>query len=214
MLNRASKIVNRAESLSPSQSDVFAFYKCFLKDHNRAPSIREAAKKMKREISNVHYHLKKLESMGLIVRTPGYRGVRLVERQKKLIPLLGAVACGEPITIFEESEDVISVPENMIADGYGHYALRAKGNSMINARISNGDILVIRKQSDVNDGDIAIIATGESPFETATLKTIYHTKSALMLVPQNNTLEPYVVKNGEVRGKLVGVLRDLENLSL
>lgn len=209
MIKPSRSAVKKADSLASSQSEVLAFYKRFISAHNRAPSVREAAKKLKREISNVHYHLKKLESMGLIVRTSGYRGVRMVENQEKLVPLMGVVACGEPITIFEESEDTVPVPENMISNGYAHYALRAKGDSMINARISDGDILVIRKQSDVNNGDIAVVATGESPFETATLKSVYHTKSALMLVPKNDALEPYIVKKGEVRGKLVGVIRNV-----
>jgi repressor LexA len=207
MLEHATNLVKSAKSLPSSQAEVLAFYKGFMNDHGRAPSVREAAKKLKREVSNVHYHLKKLEGMGLIVRTPGYRGVRLVEEQEKLVPLLGVVACGEPITIFEESEETISVPDSMITNGYGHYALRARGDSMIKAKIGDGDILVIRKQSEVEDGKIAVVATGEPPFESATLKTVYHTKSALMLVPQNDTMEPYVVKKGEVRGKLVGVIR-------
>ncbi|MFA7682412.1 MAG: transcriptional repressor LexA [Candidatus Peribacteraceae bacterium] len=211
MVEHASNLVNIAKSLPSSQAEVLAFYKRFFSEHGRAPSIREAAKKLKREISNVHYHLKKLERMGLIVRTPGYRGVRLVEQQEKLIPLLGVVACGEPITIFEESEEAVSVPDSMITNGYGHYALRAKGNSMINAKIGDGDILVIRKQSNVEDGKIAVVAIGEPPFESATLKTVFHTKSSLLLVPQNDALDPYVVKNGEVRGKLVGVIRNFDS---
>ena len=198
-----------AKSLPPSQAEVLAFYKRFFDDHGRAPSVREAAKKLNREVSNVHYHLKKLESMGLIVRTPGYRGVRLVEQGEQFVPLLGTVACGEPITIFEESEEAISVPKSMLTNGYGHYALRARGTSMINAKIDDGDILIIRKQSDIDDGDIAVVATGELPFESATLKTVYKTKTALMLVPQNDALEPYILKKGEVRGKLVGVVRSL-----
>lgn len=200
--------VKMASSLSPAQAEVLAYYKRFMSEHGRVPSLREAAKSLSREISNVHYHLKNLEKQGHLVRTGGYRGVQLVEKQSKIVPLVGTVACGEPITIFEESEEHVQVPENWILNGYAHYALRAKGDSMVQANIGDGDVLLIRQQQDVEDGDIGVVATGEPPFETATLKTIYHTKGALMLVPQNEKLEPYVVKKGEIRGKLVGVIRE------
>lgn len=196
-------------SLSSPQAEILDCYRKFMRKYGRAPSLGEVADKLERDRSNVLYHLKNLERMGLLVRTGGHRGVRLVEKAASVIPLLGVVACGEPITIFEESEEAVSVSESMITNGYAHYALRAKGDSMIKAKIEDGDILVIRKQSDVNDGEIAVVATGESPFESATLKTVYHTKNALMLVPQNDDLEPYVVKKGEVRGKLVGVIRNV-----
>lgn len=173
------------------------------------PSIREAAEDLELDVSNVHYHIRNLEKMGLMVRTGGHRGVRLVSPASKVIPFLGTVACGEPIAIFEEVDENVQVPENMILNGYAHYALRARGDSMINAGIKDGDVLVIRKQEDADDGDIAVVAIGDPAMETATLKTIYHKKDALLLKPENDDLEPYVVRNGEVRGKLVGVVRSL-----
>ncbi len=173
------------------------------------PSIREAAEDLELDVSNVHYHIRNLEKMGLMARTGGHRGVRLVSPTSKVIPFLGYVACGKPITILEEVDEHVQIPENMILSGYAHYALRASGNSMIKAGIKDGDLLVIRKQPDADDGDIAVVATDEPPFETATLKTIYHKKEALLLKPENDELESYVVRKGEIRGKLVGVIRNL-----
>jgi repressor LexA len=196
-------------SLSPSQAAILSFYKEFMARHDRAPSIREVATKLKREPSNIHYHLKNLERLGLLIRTGGYRGVRLVGKLSKVIPLVGVIACGEPITILEEVEENVQIPEDMVLNGYAHYALRAKGNSMIKAGIHDGDVLVIRKQSDVQDGDIAVIATDEPPFEAATLKRAYHKKESLLLKSENDDLEPYVIKKGDVRGKLVGVIRNM-----
>jgi len=149
--------------------------------------------------------------MGMLVRTGGPRGVRLIEKASKVIPLLGVIACGEPITVFEEVDEQMDVPANMIKSGSAHYALRARGNSMINAGIKDGDILVIRKQSDVNDDDIAVVVTGEPPFENATLKRAFHKKEALLLKPENDNLESYVIKRGDVRGKLVGVIRNFNS---
>lgn len=193
-------------SLSPAQAEILDFYRKFMRKNNRAPSLGDVADKLGRERSNVLYHLKNIERMGLLVRTGGHRGVRLVEKSQGVLPLLGVVACGEPITIFEESEEFVHVPQDMITNGYAHYALRAKGDSMINAGIQDGATLIIRKQSDVSDGDIGVVATGEPPLESATLKRIYHSGKALMLKPENDNLEPYVVKGGEIRGKLVGVI--------
>lgn len=196
-------------SLSPAQAEVLDFYRKFMRKNGRAPSLGEVANKLGRDRSNVLYHIKNLERMGMIVRTGGHRGVRLVNQASKVIPLLGAVACGEPITILEEVEESVQIPENMILDGYAHYALRAKGDSMIKAGINDGDILVIRKQPDVQDGDIAVIATDEPPFEAVTLKRAFHRKESLFLKPENDELEPYVIKKGDVRGKLVGVIRTM-----
>lgn len=181
-----------------------------MRKNGRAPSLGEVANKLERDRSNILYHLKNLERMGLLVRTGGHRGVRLVEKAQSVLPLLGVVACGEPITIFEESYEYVHVPEDMITNGYAHYALRAKGDSMINAGILDGATLVIRKQSDVSDGDIAVVATGEPPLESATLKRVYHSKNALLLKPENDGLEPYIVKKGEIRGKLVGSTHSYE----
>jgi len=197
-------------SLSPAQAEILEFYRKFMKKNRRAPSLGEVADKLERDRSNVHYHLKNIERMGLLVRTGGHRGVRLVEKSQSVLPMLGVVACGEPITIFEESEEYVHVPADMITNGYAHYALRAKGDSMINAGIQDGATLVIRKQADFSDGDIAVVATGEPPLESATLKRVYHTKRALLLKPENDALEPYVVKKAEIRGKLVGVTHKFE----
>lgn len=196
-----------SNSLSQSQADVLDFYKNFIAKKGRAPSIREVADALDREPSNIHYHIKQLERGGFIVRTAGYRGVRVVNKESKVIPLVGTVACGEPIAVVEESDEHVEVPSDMIREGYPHYALTASGESMIKAGIKDGDTLVIRKQSDVQDGDIAVVITGEPPFEGATLKRVYHSKNALLLKPANDELEPYFVRDGDVRGKMVGVIR-------
>lgn len=198
-----------SSSLSPAQAEILDFYRKFMRKHSRAPSLGEAADELDRDRSNVLYHIKNLEHMGLIVRIGGHRGVRLVEKAQSVVPLLGVVACGEPITIFEESEEFVHVPKDMIINGYAHYALRARGDSMINVGIQDGATLVIRKQSDVSDGDIAVVATGEPPLESVTLKRVYHSKKALILKPENDALEPYMVKEGGIRGRLVGILQSL-----
>ena len=95
----------------------------------------------------------------------------------KKVPLLGTIACGEPILAEENIEDMISMPENIHAD----FALRCKGDSMINARIFDGDIVYIKQQPDVDDGEIAAVLVGEE----ATLKKIYKYENKVVLRPCN-----------------------------
>lgn len=99
----------------------------------------------------------------------------------KSIPLLGTIACGEPILASENIEDYIKCPGNINAD----YALRCKGDSMINARIFNGDIVFVRQQPDVDDGEIAAVLIDDE----ATLKRVYHKPNRLRLKPENPTYE-------------------------
>ncbi|MBQ7296448.1 MAG: helix-turn-helix domain-containing protein [Clostridia bacterium] len=102
----------------------------------------------------------------------------------KVIPLLGDIACGEPILATENIADYVKIDMSIDAD----FALRCKGDSMINARIFDGDIVYIRQQSDVDDGDIAAVLIGEE----ATLKKVYKTESKIVLRPCNPMYEDIV----------------------
>ena len=100
------------------------------------------------------------------------------------VPLIGTIACGDPILAIEDASETVSIPRHVRAD----FALRCKGDSMINARIYDGDIVYIRSQPDVTDGEIAaIIIDGE-----ATLKRVYHLPGQLLLQPENPAYKPFV----------------------
>lgn len=117
------------------------------------------------------------------------------------IPLLGTIACGEPILAEENVECEIDIPENINAD----FALRCKGDSMIDARIMDGDIVYIKQQPVVNNGEIAAVLVGDE----ATLKKVYLSGSTLTLLACNSSYEPFVysgeeLNNIRILGKAVG----------
>lgn len=117
------------------------------------------------------------------------------------IPLLGTIACGEPILANENLDGEVTIPEDIKAD----FALRCKGDSMIDARIMDGDIVYIRQQSTVSNGEIAAVLIGDE----ATLKRVYITKNAITLVACNSKYEPFIFSDGEaeqlrILGKAVG----------
>lgn len=117
------------------------------------------------------------------------------------VPLLGTIACGEPILAAENIEDNVEVPENIHAD----FALRCKGDSMINARIHDGDIVYIRQQPAVNNGEIAAVLVGDE----ATLKRVYVYEDHVVLQPENPAYEPLVyfgetMSTVRILGKAVG----------
>lgn len=121
----------------------------------------------------------------------------------KKIPLLGTIACGEPILATENIEALINADENLNAD----FALRCKGDSMINARIFDGDIVYIREQPDVEDGEIAAVLIGEE----ATLKRVYKYPSKVVLRPENPLYDDMIYSKEEMNevrilGKAVAFL--------
>lgn len=118
-----------------------------------------------------------------------------------MIPLLGNIACGVPITAEENIEDYVAAPIGCNAN----FALRCKGDSMINARICDGDIVFIRSQPDCENGEIAAVLIGDE----ATLKRVYKYPDAITLMPENSSYPPLVYRNEELNtikilGKAVG----------
>ena len=110
--------------------------------------------------------------------------------QMKTVPLLGTIACGEPILAAENVEGDVAMPEHVIAD----FALRCKGDSMIEARIFDGDIVYIRQQPSVENGEIAAVLIGEE----ATLKRVYVYPEKLVLSPANHNYEPFIYVGEEI----------------
>lgn len=128
-------------------------------------------------------------------------------KKVKYIPILGDIACGEPILAEENIVGRILLPENIHAD----YALECKGDSMINAKIDSGDIVYIRQQSTVDNGEIAAVLIDNE----ATLKKVFLSDNSIKLVPANDDYEPFIyfkdeMNNVRILGKAVAVLKHLE----
>lgn len=197
-------IILMLHTLTAKQQRVAMYYQKYIGQHGHAPTYQEASEELKISPSVVHNHVKNLEKFWYMV-TQWWSYIQAASGLQKL-PLLGAVACGEPISVYESVDEYVDVPSSMLKDWQAYYALRAKGKSMIKAGISDNDVLIIRKQDTVNDGDIAVVVTAD---EEATLKRVFRKPLSIMLKAENDEFPDIVLTDPgtTVRGKLVNVLR-------
>jgi repressor LexA len=165
--------------------------------------------------STVHAHLANLERAGLLKRDPTKpRALELLGRDKPepgvaqlpKLPLLGQIAAGGPLLADQNVEDEIAVPETLRGD----FVLRVKGESMIDAGILDGDLVVVRRAQDAKNGDIVVALAGDDESaDEATVKTFYREKGRVRLQPENASLEPIYADHVQILGKVVGVFREL-----
>jgi repressor LexA len=124
------------------------------------------------------------------------------------VPLLGRIAAGTPLLAAEHVEEYLAVPRGFAGEG-GHFALRVQGESMIDAGILDGDVVVVRAQDDAADGDIVAALLPGPAEDEATVKRLARNGGRIMLVPENPALEPFEMHDGRIVGKVVAVLRRL-----
>lgn len=195
-------------TLTKRQKQVFDFTKNYISKNGISPTIEEIRKKLKLKAnSTVHEHLEELMEKKFIKRNNSVRGIEINEIEDVAsIPLKGFIAAGVPIEAIEEYE-TISVPKNLLSNGGELFALRVRGNSMIQEGIFDGDNVVIKKQSTANDGDTVVALINENE---VTLKKIYKISGGFKLQPANPTLSPLIVKQIIVQGKVISVMRNYE----
>lgn len=197
--------------LTKRQAQILNFIKKYSQKHGYSPSLEEIADKFSfSSLSTVHYHLSQLQEKGLISRQDSIpRSIQLEELNEPVaeIPLAGLIAAGEPIEAIEQTE-TITVPKSMLSPNGQHYALKVKGDSMIDEGIFDNDIVVIRKQEVADNGTIVVALINGNE---ATLKKIYKEKNGFRLQPANPKLKPIFVKELLVQGRVVSILRNLEN---
>ena len=122
------------------------------------------------------------------------------------LPLLGQIAAGSPLLAEENVEDSIAVPETL----RGNFVLRVKGDSMIEAGILDGDLVVVRRAQDARNGEIVVALAGDDESaDEATVKTFYRDRGRVRLQPENSALEPIYADHVSILGKVVGVFREL-----
>ena len=130
------------------------------------------------------------------------------EAEVPRLPLVGQIAAGAPLLAEENVEDVVAVPEPLGRDA--DFLLRVRGDSMVEAGILHGDVLVVRRQSDARDGDIVVALVGDDEAaDEATVKTFYREDGRIRLQPENAALQPIYAQHVQVLGKVVGVFRSL-----
>ena len=189
--------------LTGRQQEIWEFLADYVDRHGYPPTVREIGEAVGlASPSTVHAHLANLERAGLLRRDPTKpRALELVGREKVAgqsvaslpkLPLLGQIAAGEPLLADQNIEDELAVPENLRGD----FLLRVKGDSMIEAGILDGDIVVA-------------LAGDDETADEATVKTFYREKGRIRLQPENSALDPIYAKHVQVLGKVVGVFREL-----
>ena len=197
-------------NLTKRQQEIFDYIRRYGAEHGYPPTVRDIGKAIGlTSSSTVHAHLANLEKVGLLRRDPTKpRALEiLVDKAKQVVspsglPIVGQVAAGEPMLAEENIEEYVPVPT--IAGGdEGEFLLRVKGDSMKDVGILEGDHVVVRRQDTASDGEIVVALVDEE----ATVKRFFKEKDHVRLQPENEALEPILVRDVEVLGRVVGVCR-------
>ena len=204
--------------LTGRQQEIWTFLVEYVDRHGYPPTVREIGEAVGlASPSTVHAHLANLERAGLLQARPDEAARARAHRPREAgrgravatlpkLPLLGQIAAGGPLLAEQNVEDEIAVPETLRGD----FLLRVKGESMIEAGILDGDIVVVRRAQDARNGDIVVALAGDDESaDEATVKTFYREKGRIRLQPENAALEPIYAEHVQILGKVVGVFREL-----
>ncbi|MFD2682684.1 transcriptional repressor LexA [Bacillus seohaeanensis] len=202
--------------LSKRQNDILEYIKEAVRTKGYPPSVREIGEAVGlASSSTVHGHLARLESKGLIRRDPTKpRAIEIlnleednIPRQNVVnVPLIGKVTAGQPITAVENVEEFFPLPERLAPADEQVFMLEIMGDSMIEAGILNGDFVIVRQQQAANNGDIVVAMTEE---DEATVKRFFKEKDYIRLQPENSIMEPIILRNVSILGKVIGVYRQV-----
>ena len=198
-----------------TQEKILLYIESVIRTRGYAPSVREIGEAVGlRSTSTVHGHLTRLEKKGLLRRDamkPRAMGLAGDAAQMdaalsdtRYVPVVGHVAAGSPILAEENTESVLPLPADLVGEGE-HFILRVRGESMINAGILNDDYIVVRKQPDAHNGDIVVALVDDD----ATVKRFYKENGHLRLQPENDSMEPIIVSEVTVLGKVVSLMRKM-----
>jgi repressor LexA len=204
------------KDLTQKQKQILDYITGFIKEKNYPPSIREIAEYFKITPKGAYDHLKAIEKKGYIKTEKNRsRAIELIKSSTGntlnidydmiKVPLVGRVAAGNPILAEENIEEYLTFPKSMIPANSEKdiFALRVRGDSMIDAKINDGDIAIIKKTSIANNGDIVVALIEDE----ATLKYFYKEKDYIRLEPANPKYKPIITKDAIIIGKLIGLYR-------
>ncbi|WP_174726948.1 transcriptional repressor LexA [Mesobacillus harenae] len=203
--------------LSKRQTDILEFIKEEVKRKGYPPSVREIGEAVGlASSSTVHGHLARLESKGLIRRDPTKpRAIEILELEATdhipkykvvNVPVVGKVTAGQPITAIENVEEYFPLPERLAPADEQVFMLEIMGESMIDAGILDGDYVIVKQQQTANNGDIVVAMTEE---DEATVKRFFKQEDYIRLQPENPTMEPIILRNVTILGKVIGVYRHM-----
>ena len=197
--------------ISAKQQEILEYIKESILNKGYPPAVREICEAVHlSSTSSVHSHLETLEKNGYIRRDPTKPrtieicddSFQMMRREMTSIPVIGRVAAGQPILATENIEGYFPLPVEYVPNA-DTFILKVKGESMINAGIFDGDIIFVEKTNNVRNGDTIVALIDDS----ATVKTFYKEAGHIRLQPENDSMEPIIVENCEIIGKVFGVFR-------
>lgn len=201
--------------LTDRQQQIWNYLVTYVDRHGYPPTVREIGEEVGlASPSTVHAHLANLERAGLLKRDPTKpRALELIGREREepapaempgavSLPLLGQIAAGAPLLAEQNVEDYLTMPSSTKGD----FMLRVRGDSMIEAGILDGDLVIVRTAQDARNGEIVVALVGD---DEATVKTFYREAGRIRLQPENSALEPIYPDDVRIQGCVVGVFREL-----
>ena len=202
------------EKLTPKQEVILDILKKLIAKNGYPPTVREIGKELNLSSpATTHFHLDKLESKGYIKQDLNKNRTlevlvpnEYIEKDENVlsIPLLGKVTAGTPIEAIETYDEYLTIPANMFSTKKEIFSLKVSGESMINVGIYDGDIVIVEKTSDAKNGE-TVVAMNED--NEATVKTFYKEKDHIRLQPENDYMEPIILKDVTILGKVIGLFR-------
>jgi repressor LexA len=209
-----SRRVWTVSDITARQQRILEFIADTVRDRGYPPTVREIGDAVGlTSSSSVHAQLANLEKMGLLRKDPTKpRAMTLATDGARAtgtaVPLIGRIAAGAPVLATEQVEDYVAVPADFVRSG-DHFALRVMGDSMVEAGILDGDMVVVHAQDNADDGDIVAAVLPGPAEDEATVKRLGHDGPRVMLIPENPSMSPFEMIGGRIAGKVVAVLRKL-----
>lgn len=197
--------------ITAKQQEILEYIKETILKKGYPPAVREICEAVKlKSTSSVHSHLETLEKNGYIRRDPTKpRTIEIIDecfnltrREVVNVPLIGTVAAGQPLLAEENIENYFPIPVEMLPNAQT-FMLRVKGESMINAGIFDGDQIIVEEQDTARNGEIVVALVDDS----ATVKRFFKEDGHYRLQPENEALEPIIVDDVQIVGKVVGLIR-------
>jgi repressor LexA len=201
--------------LSERQQAILSYIQKEVYEKGYPPSVREIGEAVGlASSSTVHGHLNRLEKKGYIRRDPTKpRAIEILDqnsnihkRDTVMVPLVGKVTAGEPITAVENIEDYFPLPTRIAGEDQTTFLLSVQGDSMINAGIMDGDYVVVRQQHTADNGEIVVAMTGDGE---ATVKRFFKEGDHIRLQPENDRLQPLCLPRVTILGKVVSLIREI-----
>ena len=204
------------EKLTGKQQVILDILKKLIAKNGYPPTVREIGKEANLSSpATIHFHLKQLEEKGYIKKDDNKNRTleilvpnEYLEKDEKIIdvPLLGKVTAGSPIEAIEMPDELFSLPANLITNHDEVFTLRVSGESMINVGIYDGDILIVERKNTARNGE-TVVAMNDN--NEVTVKTFYKEDGYFRLQPENDTMEPIILKECTILGKVIGLYRKL-----